>query len=206
MSLTELSSLFFTEIQATPPLEWAGVAFGLAEVLLARANKIALYPCGIISVIISSIIFFESKLYAESLLNIYYLVMSIYGWWLWVKPRNSPALPIDNWNKKDKLVSVGIVFGGFALLYFLLSHFTDSNVPVWDAFVSATAWAGMWLLARRKIQNWVLLNISNALAIPLLFHKNLPLYGLLTIFLFVIAIFGYLDWKKKMVVTQNNIH
>src|SRR5690606_34006119 len=89
-----------------------------------------------------------------------------------------------------------IVGLGFGLLYFILDRFTSSTVPVWDAWISATAWAGMWLLARRKIENWILLNVSNLFAIPLLFHKGLPLYGLLTVFLFIIAIFGYQEWLK----------
>jgi nicotinamide mononucleotide transporter len=70
-------------------------------------------------------------------------------------------------------------------------------VPVWDAFVSSTAWAGMWLLARRKMENWVFLNISNLFAIPLLFYKKLPMFAALTVFLFVVAIFGYFEWKRQ---------
>jgi nicotinamide mononucleotide transporter len=71
-----------------------------------------------------------------------------------------------------------------------------------DAWVSATAWAGMWLLAKRKIENWILLNISNAFAIPLLFYKQLPLYALLTAFLFIVAVLGYFDWMK--ILKQKN--
>jgi len=65
-----------------------------------------------------------------------------------------------------------------------------------DAWVSATAWAGMWLLAKRKIENWILLNVSNAFAIPLLLYKQLPLFAALTLFLFIVAIFGYYQWRK----------
>jgi nicotinamide mononucleotide transporter len=67
-----------------------------------------------------------------------------------------------------------------------------------DSFVAATAWAGMWLLAKRKLENWVLLNISNIVAIPLLFYKHLPLNALLTLFLFIVAVMGYFRWKKIM--------
>jgi len=69
-------------------------------------------------------------------------------------------------------------------------------VPFWDAWISATAWAGMWLLARRKIENWLLLNLSNIFAIPLLFYKKLPLFGALTTFLFIIGVWGFFDWVK----------
>ncbi len=185
------------EVRETSPLEWTGVTFGVAEVLLARANKAALYPCGIISVIITSwIYFFDAHLYAESLLNLYYLVMSIYGWWIWTKQKQNIPLAITIAGRKDWLITAGIVAGGSVALYFALAAYTDSTVPRWDAFVSATAWAGMWLLARRKVENWLLLNLSNAFAVPLLFFKHQPLYALLTIFLFVVAVAGYFDWRK----------
>jgi nicotinamide mononucleotide transporter len=121
--------------------------------------------------------------------------MSVYGWIFWLTKRGNTAVKIT-WTSKKELIIVGlIVFVGWLVLYLVLKHFTDSTVPVWDSFVSSTAWAGMWLLARRKIENWVLLNISNLFAIPLLFHKNLPLFGLLTFFLFIIAIWGYFEWR-----------
>lgn len=184
------------EIKNTSLLEYVGVGFGVIQVLLAKANKAGLYPAGIISVIITMYIFFDAKLYAEAALNLYYFIMSVYGWWFWVYRRQSNPLPITKAGKKDWLVTVLIVITAFVVLYLALSRFTDSDVPVFDAWVSATAWAGMWLLAKRKLENWILLNISNAFAIPLLFYKSLPLYGFLTIFLFIIAIQGYFKWKK----------
>ncbi|HEY8388763.1 MAG TPA: nicotinamide mononucleotide transporter family protein, partial [Parasegetibacter sp.] len=91
-----------------------------------------------------------------------------------------------------------IALVGCVLLFVVLDRYTDSDVPLWDAFVSATAWAGTWLLTRRKLENWILLNISNLFAVPLMFHKGLPLFALLTIFLFVVAVIGYFDWKREL--------
>lgn len=198
MSLTDWLITLFIEIKNTPLLEWLGVAFGVAEVLLAKRNNVLLYPAGIISVLLTSYIFLRSGLYAESLLNIYYLVMSIYGWAVWVKSKHHPALRITAAGRRDWLITLGIIAAGFVFLAFALQHWTNSSVPYWDAWVSATAWAGMWLLARRKLENWLLLNISNAFAIPLLLHKHLPLYALLTLFLFIIAIQGFFHWKKLL--------
>ena len=107
-----------------------------------------------------------------------------------------PPVQITYANKKEWMTVITIVIGGFIVLYVILKNFTPSTVPFWDAFVSATAWAGMWLLAKRKIGNWILLNISNAVAIPLLFYKHLFLYAALTIFLFIVAVQGYLKWRK----------
>jgi nicotinamide mononucleotide transporter len=126
----------------------------------------------------------------------YYLVMSIYGWAMWKSRSQSAANSITKSTRNEVRITLGIAILGWGFLYIILEHFTDSDVPIMDAFVSSTAWAGMWLLAKRKLENWIWLNVSNLVAIPLLFHKNLAMFALLTVFLFVIAVFGYFDWKK----------
>lgn len=177
-------------------MEWIAVALAVTEVILAQQHKIGLYPAGIAATTISVFIFFEAGLYAESLLNCYYIVMSIYGWWYWIKKKNKPRVNITYSNAREWKVVIIIVALGFGILSFVLKYFTPSTVPFADAWITATAWAGMWLLAKRKIENWILLNISNLFAIPLLFYKQLPLYALLSIFLFVVAIAGYIKWSK----------
>jgi len=179
-------------------LQWLGVGFGVAEVLLAKANKVLLYPCGIVSILITLYMLYEAGLYAEILLNAYYLLMSIYGWYYWLRKQGNNDTPITFSTIKDQKVCLVILLVGFPLLWLTLKFFTDSTVPIWDAWVSITAWVGMWLLARRKIENWIWLNISNAFAIPLLLHKDLVLYALLTLFLFFVALFGYFSWKSKL--------
>ena len=89
MSIQEWANLIWQNIRATSTIEWIAVLLGVAEVLLAKANKIWLYPAGIGSVLLTGYVLFHSKLYAECLLNGYYLVMSIYGWWFWVKRKTS---------------------------------------------------------------------------------------------------------------------
>ena len=196
MSVQEWLQLLKQELLQTSLPEWLVLVFGVAEVLLARANKIWLYPTGIIAVLLSVYVLYMAGLYAESLLNGYYLVMSIYGWWYWIKKKNQPAVKVSYSSRRDWIIVIGITFGGFGLLTLLLKNFTDSTVPVWDAWASASAWAGMWLLAKRKVENWILLNISNAFAVPLFFYKELPLYAILTIFLFMVAVQGFFKWNK----------
>lgn len=190
------TALFVEQLKATTWLEWLAVIFGVAEVLLARANKVWLYPTGIAATLISVYLLLQVALYAECLLNGYYVVMSIYGWYHWIKKRGQPAVKVAYANRREWIITLLIVFTGWGILYLLLVNFTSSTVPVWDAWVSSTAWAGMWLLARRKIENWVLLNVSNLFAIPLLYHKNLVMFAVLTLILFIVAIFGYYDWRK----------
>jgi len=129
--------------------------------------------------------------------------MSAYGWWYWIKKKDQPAIKITYNTRKDWWIVIAIVVISFGILYYSLKTFTPSTVPVWDAWVSATAWAGMWLLAKRKVENWILLNISNIFAIPLLVYKQLPLFAALTLFLFIVAIFGYFEWKK--IIRQENL-
>lgn len=190
------------ELINTPLLHWVGVLCGVVQVLLAKSNKVLLYPFGIASILITLFVLYEAGLYAEQMLNLYYLVMSIYGWAHWARNKNEPSLPVTYANKKEWWVTVLIVGVGFVVLYMVLMRFTDSTVPIWDAWVSATAWAGMWLLAKRKIENWVLLNISNAFAIPLLAYKGLHLYALLTLFLFIVALLGFFEWKR--IISRQN--
>lgn len=195
MSLYEWMKLLALQLKETPLLQWIGVGFSVAEVLLARSNKIWLYPAGIVSTVIATYTLFHAGLYAESLLNLYYLAMTIFGWWNW-KKYGGGIVQVSFSSSKDWKTSLAITIVSMGVLYTVLAHYTPSTVPFWDAWVSAAAWAGMWLLARRKVENWLFLNVSNAFAIPLLVKKELPLYALLTIFLFVVAVQGYFRWKK----------
>ncbi|CAH0239503.1 Nicotinamide riboside transporter PnuC [Pedobacter sp. Bi27] len=196
MNFQDWFRLFQEQILHTSLIEWLAVGFGVSEVLLAKKNSIWLYPTGIISILLSMFLLLNVKLYAETLLSIYYLVMSVYGWIIWKKRKQEGENQVSWSSNKELTIAVLISVIGFGVLYLVLRHYTDSDVPVFDAFVSSTAWAGMWLLAKRKIENWIFLNISNIVAIPLLFHKKLPLMACLTTFLFTVAIFGFLDWKK----------
>lgn len=196
MNFSEWFVLLGQQLADTPFIQWLALALGVSEVLFAKANKIWLYPTGIVATGLSIYILFTAGLYAECLLSCYYIVMSVYGWWYWVKKKNEPPIKITRSHRQDWITVLLIVVVGFGLLSFTLKNFTDSTVPFWDAWVSATAWAGMWLLAKRKLENWILLNVSNIFAIPLLFHKQLPLYAGLTLFLFIVAVFGYFKWKR----------
>lgn len=176
-------------------LEWIGVSLAVVQVLLSRVNNPLNYLFGIGSIITTLFVMFENKLYAEFTLNLYYLVMSIYGWYFWKFGKEKHETSISYATNKDYIISFSIVILTFCLFYFGLFHFTDSDVPILDAVISAFAWAGMWLMAKRKIENWIFLNISNAIAIPLMIHKELYLYAILSLILFIVATSGYFKWK-----------
>lgn len=183
-------------LQQTTWIEWFGVCFSMIQVLLASRNNSNNYLFGIAGVSLTLYIMIVAKLYAEFTLNLYYLIMSIYGWIYWKYGKQKKEAKISTTTSQEKWVVLGIVSFTFALFWFFLTQYTDSDVPIWDSLVSAFAWAGMWLMAKRKIENWILLNISNIISIPLLIHKDLYLYALLSLFLFIVAIFGYIKWNK----------
>lgn len=141
-------------------------------------------------------VLYQSKLYADILLNLYYLMMSIYGWFYWKFGKQKDQAPISYSDKTEHLKAIGIVIACFTLMFYWLKYYTNSDVPYWDASVSAFAWAGMWLMAKRKMENWIYLNISNIISIPLLIYKGLHIYAGLTVFLFIVGISGYLKWRK----------
>ena len=176
-------------------LQWLGTGFGVTQVLLARKNNIHNYIFGIISILIGIWVLYDSKLYADILLNLYYLTMSIYGWFYWKYGKHQKEVPITYSNFQDHLKAVGIVISCFIIMAYWLSQHTNSDVPYWDATTTAFAWAGMWLMARRKMENWIYLNISNIISIPLLIYKDLYIYAGLTAFLFAVAISGYFKWR-----------
>ena len=167
--------------------------FGVAQVLLAWKNKTLNFYAGIISVGLYIYVFYTYGLFAESILNIYYLLVSIAGIFLW---QEKNKLPITSTKQSDWNIALFIAVFSWLILYFILKIYTSSTVPFLDAFVTASAWAGTWLMIKRKVENWVVLNLSNMVAIPLQFYKGLELTSLLTCIYFIIAIQGFISWRK----------
>ncbi len=188
-------------------LQWVGVFFGALQVWYAKENKPINYLFGIVSILINIYVLYFSKLYAEIFLSLYYLTMSIYGWWYWMHGRHrkkQTETPISYSTRKEWMIAVSIVAGSFFAFYFGLIYLTDSTVPLWDSLVTAFAWAGMWLLAKRKMENWLFLNMSNIIAIPLLYYKNLPVFSGFTIFLFGMGVWGYINWFRLIRSNKND--
>lgn len=179
-----------------PWLEIIGTAFGLTQVLLARKNIVHNYLFGIVSILIGMWVYYQSKLYGDILLSAYYFIMSIYGWTYWKFGKQQQESKITYSTKKELLTAVLISVVAFCGIAYWLYFHTDTDVPLWDALLSAFAWAGMWLMAKRKMENWIFLNISNFIAIPILYYKGLYVYMGLTIVLFIIAISGYIKWRN----------
>ena len=179
-------------------LEITAVLFGIISVLFARKNNILVYPTGLISTLIFIYILYNFKLYGEFIINIYYSVMSILGWYLWSRRNNDQEeFPISIMNSKEYKIS-GLIFTVtllfIALVYHFFDKFTDLTAYV-DAFTTALFFVGMWLMAKRKIENWIVWIIADIISVPLYFYKGLTVSSLQFIVFTIIAILGYIEWK-----------
>ncbi len=201
--MTEIYQQFLTDIQLTRWQEWISTLTQIASVWYARKNNILVYPTGIIGVILAAWVYFfiaSPPLYADGILNIYYLAMSIYGWINWTKvdTTNTVSYPVS-WCNRAELIQGLISFGvSWIGIYILLVSLTDSNTPVLDSLVSSSAITAMWWMARRKIENWIAWIFSNIVAIPLNFYKGFMLFTLMYILFLVMAYLGLKEWKKKL--------
>lgn len=187
------------QIMNTSLIEWLAVLFGIAQVWLAWKNNTLNFYAGIISVCLFTYVFYNIELYAESLLNLYYLIISIMGIFLW---REENKLPITRTSTHEWRIALFIAVIAWVILYVVLKTKTTSNVPFLDSMVTALAWAGTWLMIKRKLENWLVLNVSNLIALPLQYYKGLELTSLLTLIYIVIAIKGYFDWRKHCMVQE----
>lgn len=202
MTLTEIWHTFKQNINDTRWPEWVSTATQIASVWYARKNNVLVYPTGIIGVLLAAWVYFfavSPPLYADASLNIYYFLMSVYGWYNWVQKKDAGhfTYPISWCSRKELAVGVGFFLFFWALIYFVLQRFTNSNTPMLDSLVSSSAITAMWWMAKRKIENWLAWIFSNIVAIPLNFYKELMLFTLMYILFLVMAWMGYVEWKKK---------
>lgn len=194
----------FEGIKELSILEVLGVFFGLLSVIYAKKESILVFPTGIISVLIYVYICFNARLYADMSINAYYFVMSVYGWYYWSRKDDAKHnTPITTNTKKDWIWSITILLVSFVVLSQLLIHFTDSDVPIIDALTTSIFFVGMQLMARKKIENWLAWIIGDFISIPLYYYKGLVLTSFQFFVFFIIAIFGYLSWKKTLELSTN---
>lgn len=187
----------------TSLLEWIAVTTGVMSVWYSLKENILVYPTGIISVLIYVYMTFQYKLYADMGVNFYYFVVSVYGWYYWTHgAETKDQVPVTINNFKENMLSLGLLLGSFLILYFVLKNFTDSDVPFWDSATTCFAIVGMWLMARKKLENWIAWIITDLISIPLYYYKGLVLTSFQFIFFTALAISGYFAWKKSYAKTQ----
>ena len=185
-------------------LEIMAVLFGLASVVFAMKNNILVYPIGIISTVIYVYLLNKWGLIGDMLINGYYTTMRIYGWYIWTrKSQNKPEFPISRITIKEIyhgiiIFLITIVFVVAVYKYF--DKFTSWTAYV-DTFTTGIFFVGMWLMAKRKIENWLLWIIGDLVSVPLYFYKGYTFTSIQYAIFTIIAIYGYLEWKKSLAKT-----
>lgn len=196
--LTIIDSLY-QGLLATTWLEFVAVILGILSVFFARNENIWTYPTGIVNVLIYVYLCFSAGLFADMGINVFYFIMSVYGWYNWSRRDvNSQHLPISRLTTWQWVYNIALVLGFFGLLWFVLDNYTPSTVPMFDSFTTALFIIGMWLMARKKIENWLAWIAGDILVIPLFAYKGLVFTGFQYIVFTALAISGYIEWKKKL--------
>jgi len=182
-------------------LELVAGAFTIASVVYSKKNNVLVFPTGMICTAIFVYLLLKWGLLGDMMINGYYFIMSIYGWHLWTRKKDGKTvIPISKTTKKQHLISLGIFIITFVFVFIVYAAFDKFNH--WSAYLdtvtTALFFVAMWLMAKRKIENWIYWIIGDIITIPLYFYKGLTFSSILYFVLTIIAIYGYLAWKKNL--------
>jgi nicotinamide mononucleotide transporter len=208
--MKDIVQQFITGMKQTTALEYIAVVAGIISVWFSRKENILVYPVGLVNTVIYIYLSFKYHLIGEASVNFYYTVMSIYGWALWSKKDQQKKLVVrityssgKEW-LKQALFFLGFYIGIYTALYFLKQSFYEGAIPWADALASATAFTGMWLMARKKVESWWWWIATNIASIPLYFIKGLVFTSVYYFILLIMAVFGLVEWRKR--ASTNTIH
>lgn len=203
--MEEFLQQFLEGMIHTTLLEYLAVFAGIASVWLSKKEHILLYPVGLINTVIYVWLSLQAHLVGEASVNLYYTVVSIYGWVIWSKKdrQDHHILRIRQSSRKEWFGQVTFFLVCYVLLWLALravrQSFAPGAIPWADAFASATAYTGMWLMARKKVESWIWWMLTNFASIPLYFSKGFVFTSVYYVILLFIAWFGWLEWRKKAI-------
>jgi nicotinamide mononucleotide transporter len=202
--LTQLYHQFLLDVKNTSLLEFIAVITGILSVWFSRLENIWVYPTGLVNTIIYIWLSFKFSLLGEASVNFYYTVLSIYGWILWTRKDRQKRLVLHitvasgkEWIQHLAFFTVFYCGVFFALIY-LKRDFAPQAIPWADAFASATAYTGMWLMTKKKLESWYWWIATNFASIPLYFVKHLVFTSVYYLVLLLLAISGWMEWRKRI--------
>ncbi len=210
--MSHIFDWFFSEYQNVPAhivfLEITAVVFGILSAWFSKQDNILIYPTGILSTAIFVYLLAVYGLLGDLVINAYYFLMSIYGWYFWTRKVDSKHYtPITKTNSKEKQISVGIFIGTLIFIFIIYKIFDKWNS--WTAYVdtltTAIFFVAMWLLARKKLENWLFLLLGNIISFPLYFYKGLIFTSFQFLLFIVISIYGYRAWKQNLNIPETSL-
>jgi len=178
--------------------------FGIISVYYAKKENILVYPTGIIATVITVYLLYKAEYFADMTLNIYFSVMSIYGWINWSRVKeNEHVFKISRTNDKQKIIGILLFFLTIVVTYCIYHLFGKEISPenYIDIATSGIFFTGMWYMALKKIENWTLWIIGDIIAVPLYAYRGLGMLSLQYVFFTILAILAYFEWRK---ILNNN--
>ena len=182
-------------------LEFLAFSFGIISVIYAKKENILVYPTGIICTVITVYILYKAQYFGDMMMNIYYSLMSIYGWWNWSRIENDKyLLKITRFSKNDLGLTVFLFLLTVTITYAVYTfNLTEIKIPNYiDIFTSGIFFTAMWLMANKKLESWVFWIIGDIITVPLYSYRGLGMLSLQYIIFTILAIQGYIEWKKHL--------
>lgn len=181
-------------------LESIAFIFGILSVWYAKKESFLVFPTGIIATVLTVYVMFKAQYLADMSINIYYTIMSIFGWYKWTKFTASKEddLQITRTNNKEKLVGFGMLIGTGLICFLIYTVFGVEIKPNnWiDIFTTSVFFTAMWYMALKKIENWTLWILGDLLVVPIFWYRELYIFALQYVIFTILAILAYLEWKK----------
>jgi len=204
--MNQIFNLLFEQYSSYAALDVAmeitAVLFGFASVWYSKQNNILVFPTGLISTSIFVYLLFKWQLLGDMMINGYYFIMSLYGWYIWTRKVDSKNVtPISVVTKKEQIIG-GIIFVSTLVLVYEVYQFFKmwtNWVAYVDTLTTALFFVGMWLMAKRKIENWYFWIIADIISVPLYLYKGLVFTSIQYFGFTILAIYGFLAWKKNLI-------
>lgn len=183
-------------------LEATAFFFGIASVVYAKREDIMVYPTGLVATAITTYIFFVDRLLGDMMMNFYFSIMSIYGWWNWARRKNNRefVVQISRTDKREKWIGFGLFLLTLLVTFGVYKAFGAEIKPTnyVDILTSGIFFTGMWYMANKKLENWTLWIIGDIITVPLYAYRGWGMFSLQYLIFTVLAIQGYLAWKKDL--------
>lgn len=189
-------------------VEISGTVLGIVYVFLSVKQNVYTWLTGLLTAILYTAVFFQSKFYADMALQIYYIWISIYGWIIWTKGHTNKNghsdYPVSSLKPRLTAILITIALLLWLLIFIILKYFTDSPVPFGDAFTTAFSIVATWMLARKILEHWLIWIVVDLISLGLYIWKGLYPTALLFLIYTAVAFWGYAEWKKELKNGQKN--
>lgn len=200
MDFSKILSESLYYLSKIDPYEAMGLAFGLLAVWWLIKENILTWPVGILYTLVSFVIFWRAKLYADLLLNFVYLILNSYGWYYWKYGNKTEEkdLPVTATTPVLSVVLLILSIIGVGLMGLFFSTYTDAALPYWDSITTVLSFTGMWLTAKKKIENWYYWFVVDIVATGVYYYKEIYFYSILYCIYVGLAVAGYVSWRRSM--------